>query len=111
MADKFDFPSDLTRRERWMFEKYAGCTMAQFGNLVSDVETQDQLTVDMEAALLLVAVRRERGQTITFDNVLDSDWELLPPPNAGDDVEGDDAGDIDSPLPPPATSSTDDTKS
>ena len=108
MADKFEFPSDLTRRERWMFEKYAKCTMAQFGKLISDEETQDQLTVDMEAALLLIAVRRERGQTVTFDQVLDSDWELLPPPEAEAEVEVEDA---DSPLPPtPDTSNTNDTK-
>lgn len=93
MADKFQFPTDLTRRERWMFEKYAGCTMAKFLSVVGDEATHDEITVEMEAALLLIAARRDRGQTVTFDNVLDSDWELLPP------EADEDAGD--SPLPPP----------
>lgn len=94
MSEEFKFPSDLTRRERWMFEKYAGCTMAKFVEIVSDEANHSNLTVDMEAALLLIAVRRQRGQTVTFENVLDSDWVLGAPDEPGE-----------SPLPPPPAES------
>ncbi len=88
---KYEFPADITRRERWVFEKYAGgITMADFVTLLQTGQ-DTKVTTQMEASLLLVAVRRVRP-TATLDDVLDSDWELLPP-------EVDEDGET--PLPPP----------
>lgn len=97
MADQFEFPTDITRRERWLFEKYAGgVTMAEFVAMLQN-DQEEKVTTQMEAALLLVAVRRVRPSA-TLDDVLDSDWELLPP-------NIDDVGDDADPLPPPTSGS------
>jgi hypothetical protein len=93
-TEKFEFPADITRRERWVFEKYAGgVTMGEFVALLQN-GGESKVTTQMEAALLLVAVRRVRPSA-TIDDVLDSDWELLPPADDGE-AKGE------SPLPPPA---------
>lgn len=89
---KFRFPEEMSRRDRWLFEKHAGMTFGQFRAIASDPERHDEFTAQMEAALLLVAVKRVRPSA-TIDDVLDSDWEL-------EDM-GEAAGEADSPLPAP----------
>ena len=100
----YPFPEDLTRRERWLFEKYAGCTLSEFGKMLK--EEPDKLTVQMETALLLIAVKRVRP-SVTFDQVLDSDWDLEKPqskePEQVDPESPEVDSEMDPSLPPPTT--------
>lgn len=71
---KFKFPTDLTRRERLTFSKYADMTIQQLGHLMTD--EPEAISVEAEAALILIGARRE-DPAITFDQVLDHDgWGL-----------------------------------
>lgn len=75
----FAFPADLTRRERLEFSRLAGVTIQAFA---IDLREQGRraMTVEGEAALILIAARREIGPAVTFDEVLDhDDWILGEP--------------------------------
>ena len=86
----FKFPESVTRRERLTFSKHAGITIQGLGHLMTDDPLA--ITVEAEAALILIAAQRA-DPSITFDQVMDNDgWELdasevaasdpLPPPPA-----------------------------
>lgn len=71
---KFKFPAELTRRERLLFSKHADMTIQELGHLM--IESPDKISVEAEAALILIGARRE-DPSITFDQVLDNDgWGL-----------------------------------
>lgn len=71
---KFKFPAELTRRERLTFSKYADITIQELGQLM--IESPEKISVEAEAALILIGARRE-DPSITFDQVLDNDgWGL-----------------------------------
>lgn len=76
---EFEFPADITRRERLEFSKHAGVQLAALGKIFSS-ENPDlaAFTVEIETAMILLAARRV-DPTITFDQVLDHDgWTLAP---------------------------------
>tara|TARA_R110002073_G_scaffold71106_2_gene174964 strand:- start:317 stop:607 length:291 start_codon:yes stop_codon:yes gene_type:complete len=85
---QFKFPESVTRRERLTFSKHAGITIQGLGHLMTDDPLS--ITVEAEAALILIAAQRV-DPSITFEQVMDNDgWEL----DATEVVEPD-------PLPPP----------
>lgn len=76
---EFPFPDNLTRRERRLFEENAGITIGQLGTILSDTERHREITTQIEAALILIAVRR-KIPTATIDDVFDNDaWVLASP--------------------------------
>jgi len=93
VATEYEFPAQPTRRERLLFEQHAGITMNELGRILADPARHGEVTAMIEAALLLVAVRRKRPDT-TIDEVIDHDDWVLAEPAAAAEVD-------DSPLPSP----------
>lgn len=90
-VQEFPFPAKITRRERHEFSKVAGVTLQRLGEIM-DTDPAS-ITPEMEAALIMVAVRRV-DPSVTFDDVMDHDGWTLGEPVA-------EAVDESAPLAPP----------
>lgn len=74
----FPFPTSVTRRERLTFSKHAGMQLQQLAEVL-DAGDLSSITVEAEAALILIAAQRV-DPSITFEQVLDNDgWVLAAP--------------------------------
>lgn len=77
-TNQFDFPSNPTRRERMLFEEHAGITFTELGAILVDPARHVEVSAKIEAALILIAVRR-KIPTATINDVIDHDeWTLAP---------------------------------
>lgn len=74
-AKLFKVPSfdSLSRREKSIFEDCSGVSLRQMSEFAND---NSMPIMGIENALLYIAVRRQLGDALTFDEVIDSDFEL-----------------------------------